>query len=170
MTESPLLGRGRGEALSTMLKLIENDPWLEPYEDAIQGRYDYYVRRKNELTDNGAKKLKDVAKGYEYYGLHKTKKGWMIKDGIAVRVVSVPSEGLFRDQPKSYQESVLPADVVRYGMTSGLPVTLLGLVGSLDNIHGLDHFGHSAPFKVLDEKFGYNGETVYNEVKKLLAK
>ena len=94
----------------------------------------------------------------------------LAKDGIAVRVVSVPSEGLFRDQPKSYQESVLPADVVRYGMTSGLPVTLLGLVGSLDNIHGLDHFGHSAPFKVLDEKFGYNGETVYNEVKKLLAK
>ena len=94
----------------------------------------------------------------------------LIEEGVAVRVVSVPSEGLFRDQPKSYQESVLPAGVVRYGMTSGLPVTLLGLVGSLDNIHGLDHFGHSAPFKVLDEKFGYNGETVYNEVKKLLGK
>ncbi len=92
------------------------------------------------------------------------------KDGVAVRVVSVPSEGLFRDQPVSYQSSVLPANVVRYGMTSGLPVTLLSLVGSMENIHGLDHFGHSAPFKVLDEKFGYNGETVYNEVKKLLAK
>ena len=94
----------------------------------------------------------------------------LLKDGVAVRVVSVPSEGLFRDQPKSYQESVLPSGVLRYGMTSGLPVTLLGLVGSLENIHGLDHFGYSAPFKVLDEKFGYNGETVYNEVKKLLAK
>ena len=92
------------------------------------------------------------------------------KDGIAVRVVSVPSEGLFRDQPKSYQKSILPPNVVRYGMTSGLPVTLLGLVGSLENIHGLDHFGHSAPFKVLDEKFGYNGETVYKEVKKILNK
>ena len=94
----------------------------------------------------------------------------LLKDGIAVRVVSVPSEGLFRDQPKSYQKSILPDGVLRYGMTSGLPVTLLGLVGSLDNIHGLDHFGHSAPFKVLDEKFGYNGETVYKEVKKLLGK
>ena len=92
------------------------------------------------------------------------------KDGIAVRVVSVPSEGLFRDQPKSYQNSILPQGVVRYGMTSGLPITLLGLVGSLENIHGLDHFGHSAPFKVLDEKFGYNGETVQKEVKKLLKK
>ncbi len=92
------------------------------------------------------------------------------QDGIAVRVVSVPSEGLFRDQPKSYQDSVLPHDVVRYGMTSGLSVTLLGLVGSLDHIHGLNHFGHSAPFKVLEKEFGYNGETVYNEVKKLLKK
>ena len=92
------------------------------------------------------------------------------KDGVAVRVVSVPSEGLFRDQPKSYQNSILPQGVVRYGMTSGLPVTLLSLVGSLENIHGLDHFGHSAPFKVLDEKFGYNGETVQKEVKKLLKK
>ena len=94
----------------------------------------------------------------------------LLKDGIAVRVVSVPSEGLFRDQPRSYQKSILPDGVLRYGMTSGLPVTLLGLVGSLDNIHGLDHFGHSAPFRVLDEKFGYNGETVYKEVKKLLGK
>ena len=94
----------------------------------------------------------------------------LLEEGIAVRVVSVPSEGLFRDQPKSYQDSVIPAGVVRYGMTSGLPVTLLGLVGSLENIHGLDHFGHSAPYKVLDEKLGYNGETVYNEVKQLLAK
>ena len=94
----------------------------------------------------------------------------LIEEGIAVRVVSVPSEGLFRDQPKSYQDSVLPQGVLRYGMTSGLSVTLLGLVGSLDHIHGLNHFGHSAPFKVLNEKFGYNGETVYNEVKRLLAK
>ena len=94
----------------------------------------------------------------------------LLAEGIAVRVVSVPSEGLFRDQPKSYQDSILPAGTLRYGMTSGLPVTLLGLVGSLENIHGLDHFGHSAPFKVLDEKFGYNGQTVYNEVKKLLGK
>lgn len=92
------------------------------------------------------------------------------QDGIAVRVVSVPSEGLFRDQPKSYQDSVLPHDVVRYGMTSGLSVTLLELVGSLDHIHGLNHFGSSAPFKVLEKEFGYNGETVYNEVKKLLKK
>ena len=92
----------------------------------------------------------------------------LMKDGIPVRVVSVPSEGLVRDQPKSYQESVLPRDVVRYGMTSGLSVNLLGLVGENGRIHGCDHFGYSAPYKVLDEKFGYNGATVYEEVKALI--
>ena len=91
-------------------------------------------------------------------------------EGIPVRVVSVPSEGLFRDQPRSYQESVLPAGVPRYGMTSGLEVNLRGLVGDAGMIHGFNHFGYSAPFKVLDEKFGYNGETVAAEVKKMLGR
>ena len=92
------------------------------------------------------------------------------KEGIPVRVVSVPSEGLFRDQPKSYQDSILPKDIVRYGLTSGLSINLRGLVGENGKIHGCDHFGYSAPFKVLDEKFGYNGQTVYEEVKALLNK
>ena len=92
------------------------------------------------------------------------------KDGIAVRVVSVPSEGLFRDQPKSYQQRILLKDVPRYGLTSGLSMTLRGLVGEGGKIHGLDHFGYSAPYKVLDEKFGYNGQAVYEEVKAMLCK
>ena len=92
------------------------------------------------------------------------------KDGIAVRVVSVPREGLFRDQPKSYQQSILLKDVPRYGLTSGLSMTLRGLVGEGGKIHGLDHFGYSAPYKVLDEKFGYNGQAVYEEVKAMLCK
>ncbi len=91
-------------------------------------------------------------------------------EGINVRVVSVPSEGIFRDQPKSYQNMILPKGIVRYGMTSGLPVTLLGLVGDSGYIHGLDHFGYSAPYTVLDNQFGYNGETVAREVKELLKK
>ena len=89
-------------------------------------------------------------------------------DGVNVRVVSVPSEGLFRDQPAAYQQSVLPAGVKKFGMTSGLPVNLLGLVGTDGEIYGLDHFGYSAPYKILDEKFGFNGQNVYNKVKALL--
>lgn len=92
------------------------------------------------------------------------------KDGIKVRVVSAPSEGLFRDQSPEYQKEVLPEGIVRYGMTSGLSVTLAGLVGENGFIHGMNHFGYSAPFKVLDEKFGFSGEAVYNEVKTLLKK
>jgi transketolase len=92
----------------------------------------------------------------------------LAKQGIRARVVSVPSEGLFRDQAQSYQQALLPAGVVRYGMTSGLPVTLQGLVGENGFIHGHDMFGYSAPYKILDEKFGYNGQTVADEVIALL--
>ena len=89
-------------------------------------------------------------------------------EGIEVRIVSVPSEGLFRDQSVDYQRSVLPEGLPRYGMTAGLPVTLEGLVGVGGRIHGVDHFGYSAPYKVLDEKFGFNGTTVAAEVKEIL--
>ncbi|MEG1622459.1 MAG: transketolase [Alistipes sp.] len=92
----------------------------------------------------------------------------LAQERINVRIVNVPSEGLFRDQPKSYQDNLLPLGVPRYGLTSGLPVTLLGLVGENGMIHGLDHFGYSAPYTVLDEQFGYNGQTVCREVKMLL--
>ena len=91
----------------------------------------------------------------------------LAQEGIATRVVSIPSEGLFRDQPKEYQADVL-GNLPRYGMTSGLSVNLRGLVGEEGFIHGFDHFGYSAPFKVLDEKFGYNGKTVAEEVKNFL--
>ncbi len=63
---------------------------------------------------------------------------------------------------------MLPCGVKKFGMTSGLPVTLAGLVGADGEIYGLDHFGYSAPAGVLDEKFGFNGENVYNKVKGML--
>ena len=91
----------------------------------------------------------------------------LAQEGIATRVVSIPSEGLFRDQSAEYQAEVL-GNLPRYGMTSGLSVNLRGLVGEGGFIHGFDHFGYSAPFKVLDEKFGYNGKTVAEEVKAML--
>ena len=90
------------------------------------------------------------------------------KDGIKVRIVSVPSEGLFRSQSKEYQESVLPAGVKKFGLTAGLPVNLLGLVGTEGKIWGLESFGFSAPYKVLDEKLGFTAENVYNQVKAML--
>jgi transketolase len=91
------------------------------------------------------------------------------EDGVKVRIVSVPSEGLFRSQPKEYQQSVLPAGKKKFGLTAGLPVNLEGLVGADGCVWGLESFGFSAPYKVLDEKLGFTGENVYKQVKKLLA-
>lgn len=87
------------------------------------------------------------------------------KDGIKIRIVSVPSEGLFRNQSKEYQESILPKNAKIFGMTAGLPVTLEGLVGANGKVFGMPSFGFSAPYKVLDEKLGYTAENVYKQVK-----
>ncbi len=91
------------------------------------------------------------------------------KEGLKVQVVSVPSEGVFRNQSKEYQESVLPTGVPRFGMTAGLPVNLLGLVGENGKIWGMESFGYSAPYTVLDEKLGFNGENVFTQVKLMLS-
>ncbi len=90
------------------------------------------------------------------------------KDGIKVRIVSVPSEGLFRSQSEDYQNSILPKDAKIFGLTAGLPVNLEGLVGVNGKVFGLESFGFSAPYKVLDEKLGFTAENVYNQVKSML--
>ena len=90
-------------------------------------------------------------------------------DGVRVRVVSVPSEGLFRSQDKVYQESVIPSGAKVFGLTAGLPVTLESLVGANGKVWGLESFGFSAPYKVLDEKLGFTADNVYRQVKAMLA-
>ncbi|MDR0680428.1 MAG: transketolase [Dysgonamonadaceae bacterium] len=90
------------------------------------------------------------------------------KEGIKVRIVSIPSEGLFRNQTKEYQDSVILPGKKIFGLTAGLPVNLLGLVGCNGKIWGLETFGFSAPYKILDEKLGFTGENVYKQVKLML--
>ncbi len=89
-------------------------------------------------------------------------------EGINVRLVSVPSEGLFRSQSKEYQESVLKPNEKRFGLTAGLPCNLAGLVGENGVIFGLESFGFSAPYKVLDEKLGFTPAQVAENIKKAL--
>lgn len=91
------------------------------------------------------------------------------KDGVKTRIVSVPSEGLFRNQSAEYQEAVLPKGSKIFGLTAGLPVNLLGLVGANGKIWGLESFGYSAPYKMLDEKLGFTAENVYKQVKEFLS-
>lgn len=90
------------------------------------------------------------------------------QDGVKVRIVSAPSEGLFRTQPAEYQESVLPRGAKIFGLTAGLPVNLQGLVGANGKVYGLESFGFSAPYKVLDEKLGFTAQNVYNQVTAML--
>lgn len=90
-------------------------------------------------------------------------------DGLKVRVVSVPSEGLFRCQSRQYQESILPKEAKIFGLTAGLPVNLEGLVGSHGKVFGMTGFGYSAPYKILDEKLGFTPENIYRQVKQFVA-
>ena len=90
------------------------------------------------------------------------------KDNLRVRVVSAPSEGLFRIQDEAYKSSVIPEEIPVFGLTAGLPVTLQGLAGPKGFVWGMNSFGYSAPYKVLDEKFGFTPENVYNQAIKYL--
>ncbi|MBD5316438.1 MAG: transketolase [Bacteroides sp.] len=91
-------------------------------------------------------------------------------ENIPVRVVSVPSTGLFMRQSREYRDSVVLPDVPVFGLTAGLPITLRQVAGPNATIYGLDRFGSSAPANVLDEKFGYTPENILNEVKTMLGK
>ena len=86
------------------------------------------------------------------------------KQNLKISIASIPSEGIFRQQSKAYQTSVIPTDKPVFGLTAGLPINLESLVGVNGKVFGLDHFGYSAPAKVLDNKFGFTGEKVSQEV------
>ena len=150
----------------------EDGPTHEPVEQEAQIRL--MEKLKNHHGKNsvlGSDENYDVillASGSEVATLEAGAK-LLREDGIKCRIVSVPSEGLFRSQSKEYQQSVLPAGKKKFGLTAGLPVNLEGLVGADGCVWGLESFGFSAPYKVLDEKLGFTGENVYNQVKKLLA-
>lgn len=90
-------------------------------------------------------------------------------DGLKVRIVSAPSEGLFRLQSPEYRNSVIPDNGPVFGLTAGLPVTLQGLVGMKGKVWGLNSFGYSAPYKILDEKFGFTPANVHRQVTDYLA-
>jgi transketolase len=90
-------------------------------------------------------------------------------DKLKVRIISAPSEGLYRLQTENYRKSLMPDNIPVFGLTAGLPVTLQGLAGPKGKVWGVTSFGYSAPYKVLDEKFGFTGENVYRQVKDYLA-
>jgi transketolase len=109
-----------------------------------------------------------VANGSEVSTLMEASKILKHQHNINSRVVSAISEGLFRQQPENYQKEVIPAGIPVFGLTAGIPITLQCLVGAQGQVFGLDRFGKSAPFQVLDEKFGFTAEKVADEVLEFL--
>ena len=133
------------------------------YEEALQAEMGAYIVNEDANPD-----VTLVASGSEVSTLVDGA-ALLRKEGIKVRIVSAPSEGLFRSQSKEYQESIIKPGSKVFGLTAGLPVNMEGLVGSNGKVWGMGSFGFSAPYKVLDEKLGFNAENVYKQVKELLA-
>ena len=90
-------------------------------------------------------------------------------DGIKASVVSMPSIGLFNRQDRAYRDQVLPAGVPHFGLTAGLPITIRMINGFNGTVYGMERFGASAPYKVLDEKFGFTAANIYTQVRNSLA-
>jgi len=140
-------------------------PGSDRYSDALKAQKGAYVARDCE----GTPEVILVASGSEVATLLAGTPLLEERKGLKVRVVSVISEGVFRDQESAYQMEVIPAGIPVFGLTAGLPVTLQGLVGAQGKVFGLESFGYSAPYKVLDEKLGFTGENVYQQVCSMLG-
>lgn len=134
------------------------------YETALQAQKGAYIVQNHENPD-----IILIANGSEVATLIAGADKLRAEKGLKVKVVSAISEGLFRTQTPAYQQEVLPQNIPTLGLTAGLPSTLRGLVGSIGKSIGLNHFGHSAPYNVLDEKLGYTPENVVQQVIKYLA-
>ncbi|MDR1227034.1 MAG: transketolase [Prevotellaceae bacterium] len=133
------------------------------YNEALQAVKGAYVVQKASKPD-----IILLANGSEVATLVEAAKLLAEHKKLQVQIVSAPSEGLFFNQDKKYRDEVLPTGVPVFGLTAGLPSTLHRFVGANGAIFGLDHFGYSAPFKVLDDKFGFTAENVVAQVQKLL--
>ncbi len=146
---------------------IKSLPEENDYQQVAKGAY--IVAGSDKLHDHGlgGNEVVLVASGSEVATLV-AGAALLRGKGIRCRIVSAPSEGLFRSQSEEYQDEVIPAGANVFGLTAGLPVTLQGLVGSNGTVYGLESFGFSAPYKVLDEKLGFTAENVFNQVMDLL--
>lgn len=134
------------------------------YKEALQSGKGAYVVQEEKNYD-----VILLASGSEVSTLADSAK-LLAEEGVKCRIVSVPSEGVFRKQSKEYQSEVLPAGKKIFGLTAGLPVTLEGLVGCNGAVWGMNSFGYSATYKILDEKLGFTPLNVCEQVKKLLKK
>ena len=136
------------------------------FEKSLQAAKGAYIV----TDDGGTPDVILVANGSEVSTLVAGAEKLRAEKGLKIRIVSAPSEGLFRKQSADYQQKILPTDIPTFGLTAGLPVTMRGLAGPQGKVWGLNHFSFSAPYTVLDEKFGFTAENVYKQVVEYLGK
>ncbi len=136
------------------------------YHEALQASKGAYIVTK----DSDKPDVVLVANGSEVATLVDSAKKLRKEKRLSIQIVSAISEGLFQKQSSAYQKEVLPEDVPTFGLTAGLSVSLRGLVGSKGMIYGMRSFGYSAPYKVLDEKLGFTGDHIFEEVIRFLEK
>jgi len=135
------------------------------YHDALQAEKGGYLVQTTANAD-----VTLIANGSEVSTLIEASKLLTEKKGLKVNIASIISEGLFRKQTQAYQDSVILKNKPVFGLTAGLPVNLEALAGPNGHVFGLEHFGYSAPANVLDEKFGFTGEKVFDQVVSFLEK
>ena len=133
------------------------------YRDALQAQKGGYTVIANDDPD-----IILVANGSEVSLLFDVSVA-LAAEGIKANVVSMPSVGLFNTQDESYRDSVLPAGVAQFGLTAGLPLTIQMIKGFNGEVYGMERFGASAPYKVLDEKFGFTVSNILACIKQILG-
>ncbi len=140
---------------------IKNIPRaIDAYQEALQVQKGAYIVKKAVSKPD----IVLLASGSEVATLFEAAQLLETRKKLAIQIVSAPSEGLYMNQDAAYKESVIPSATPVFGLTAGLSITLQNLVGYNGRVFGLNHFGYSAPFNVLDEKFGFTAENVYKQV------
>ena len=143
---------------------VKDLPRERPYEEALNAERGAYIINEDADAD-----VTLLGSGSEVSTLVDGA-ALLRAEGVKVRIVSIPSDGLFHCQSKEYQDSILTPGSKIFALTAGLPFCMENLVGPNGKVWGMNSFGYSAPFKVLDEKLGFTAQNVYNQVKELLAK
>jgi transketolase len=143
---------------------VPTKPNSTRYADALESNKGAYIVQEAD----GKPDIILLANGSEVSTMVAGAEKLRSEKGLNVQIVSAPSEGLFRKQSMEYQKSIIPDNVPVLGLSAGLPVTLQGLVGPKGKVIGLSHFGYSAPYTVLDEKFGFTGTNVFEQALRYL--
>lgn len=130
------------------------------FEEALQAKRGAYLVKKVDGTPD----VVLVGNGSEVSTLLATAQKLENETSLKINVVSAISQNIYKDQEQEYKDTIVPEGVPVFGLTAGLPDTLERIAGKNGMVVGMDHFGYSAPYTVLDEKFGYTPEIVAQKV------